>query len=53
VLDECGVARVVQGFGQWPGQADALVELANREQPGIAGKLARRRICDGRRAGKK
>ncbi len=37
VLGECGVAGVVPGVGERLGQADALVELANREQRGVAG----------------
>jgi hypothetical protein len=41
VLREFGVAGVVQGRGEGPGQADALVELADGEQPGVAGELAR------------
>jgi hypothetical protein len=32
------------------GQADALVEVADGQQPGIAGQLARRRLDDQRRA---
>jgi hypothetical protein len=39
VLGEVGVAGVVQGPGDCPGQADALVELADGEQPGVTGEL--------------
>jgi hypothetical protein len=41
VFGEVGVAGVVQGIREGPGEADALVELADREQPGVAGELAR------------
>jgi hypothetical protein len=50
MLGEVGVAGVVQGLGEGPGEPDVLVELADREQPGIAGELARRRFDDERRA---
>jgi len=36
-----GVAEIVEGVGQGLGEADALVELADGEQPGISGELAR------------
>jgi hypothetical protein len=50
VLGQVRVAGVIEGAGVGPGQADALVELADGEQPGIAGQLARRRLADQRRA---
>src|SRR5690242_10058124 len=37
---EVGIAGVVEGIGEGQGQGDALVELADGEQPGVAGKLA-------------
>jgi hypothetical protein len=40
VLSEVGVAGVIEGFGKGPGEPDALVELADGEQPGVAGELA-------------
>jgi hypothetical protein len=40
VLGEVGVAGVVQDIGEGPGQADALVKLADGEQPGVAGEFA-------------
>jgi hypothetical protein len=52
VLGEAGVAGVVQGVGEGPGEPDALIEPADREQPGVAGQLARRRLDDQRRAEK-
>src|SRR5262245_64004333 len=48
VLGQAGVAGVVEGVGEGPGEADALVELADGEQPGVAGELARRRLNDER-----
>jgi hypothetical protein len=36
VLDEPGVAGVVEGGSKVPGEAELFVELADREQPGIA-----------------
>jgi hypothetical protein len=50
VLREAGVAGVVQGVGEGPGEPDALVELADGEQPGIAGELAGGWLDDERRA---
>ena len=52
VLGQVGIAAVVQAVGQGPGEPDVLVELADREQPGIAGELAGRRFDDERRAEK-
>jgi hypothetical protein len=43
-LAEAGVAGVVEGLGERLGQSNALVELSDGEQPGFAGKLARRRL---------
>jgi hypothetical protein len=40
VLGEVRVAGVVEGFAEGPGEPDALVELADGQQPGIAGQLA-------------
>ena len=48
VRNEAGVARVVQGVGEGPGQADTLVERADGEQSGVAGELAWRRLDDKR-----
>ena len=39
-----GSRGVGEGIGEGPGQADALVELADGEQPAVAGQLARRRL---------
>jgi hypothetical protein len=50
VLRKVGVAGVVEGVGESPGEPDALVELAEGEQPGVAGQLSRRRLDDERRA---
>src|SRR5262249_2563861 len=50
VLGEVGVAGVVQGVGEGAGETDTFVELADGEQPGVAGELARRRLDDERRA---
>ena len=44
LLREVGVAGVVKGIGEGPGQADTLVALAGGQQPGVAGELARRRL---------
>ena len=46
VLGEVGVAGVVQGVGEGPGEPDALVELADGQQPGVTGQLTRRRLDD-------
>jgi hypothetical protein len=50
VLGKVRVAGVVEGFGKGPRQADALVESADGEQPGVAGESARRRLDDELRA---
>ena len=50
VLPEVRVAGVVEGFGEGSRQPDALVELADGEQAGVAGELTRRRLDDERRA---
>jgi hypothetical protein len=39
VLGEVRVAGIVEGVGEGPGQADALIELADGEQPSVAGEL--------------
>jgi hypothetical protein len=44
VLSEVGVAGLVEGIGEGPGQADALVELADGQQPGVAAELTLRRL---------
>jgi hypothetical protein len=41
---QVGVAGAVEGAGVGPRQADALVELADREQSGVTGPLARGRL---------
>jgi hypothetical protein len=48
VRGEAGVARVVQGVGDGPGQADTLVERADGEQAGVPGERAWRRLDDKR-----
>jgi hypothetical protein len=50
VLREVGVPGVIECFGKGPGQSDALVELADGEQPRIAGQLTGRQLDDERRA---
>jgi hypothetical protein len=50
VLGEVGIAGVVEGSGECLREPDALVELADGEQSGVAGELARRRLDDERRA---
>ncbi len=40
VLGEARVAGVVEGLGEGPGEPDALVELPDGEQTGVAGELA-------------
>jgi hypothetical protein len=52
VLGEGGVAGVAERIGEGPGQADLLGELADGEQPGVPGALARRRLDDQRGAEK-
>jgi hypothetical protein len=52
VLGEVRVAGAVQGVAEGPGEPDAVIELADRQQPGVAGELARRRLDDERRAEK-
>jgi hypothetical protein len=42
------VRSVVQGVREGPGEPDALVEVADGEQPGIAGELALGRLDDQR-----
>src|SRR5262249_9594705 len=50
VLREVGVAGVIERVGEGPGQSDALVELADGQQSGVAGELTRRGLDDERRA---
>jgi hypothetical protein len=50
VLCEAGGAGTVHGLGVGPPQPDAPAELADGEQPGVAGELARRRLDDEWRA---
>src|SRR5437016_6105344 len=38
VLDEDAVAGVVEGVREGPSEPDALVELADRKQPGVTGR---------------
>jgi hypothetical protein len=45
-----GVARVVESVGESPREPDALIELADGEQPGVAGELALGRPDNERRA---
>jgi hypothetical protein len=42
MIDVADVPPIRQGFGKLPRQSDPLVELAERQQPGIAGNLVRR-----------
>jgi hypothetical protein len=39
MIDVAAVPSVRQGFGKLPCQPDPLVELTERQQPGIAGNL--------------
>lgn len=50
VLGEIGVAGVVEDGGEGLDEPNAPIELANGQQPGIAGRLARGRLHDQRRA---
>jgi hypothetical protein len=52
VVGEVGVAGVVEGVGEGPGETDALVELAEGEHSGVAGELTRGGLDDQRRAEK-
>jgi len=45
-----GAAGVVERLSEGPGEPDALVELAEGQQSGVAGELGRRRLTDQRRA---
>jgi hypothetical protein len=40
VLSKVRVAGVIESLGKSPRQADALIELADGQQAGIAGQLA-------------
>jgi hypothetical protein len=44
VLGKMRVAGVTECLGKRAGQADALIELADRQQSGISGELPRRRL---------
>jgi hypothetical protein len=50
VLGQIRVAGVVEGPGEGQGESDALVELADGQQPSIAGELTRRQFDDEWRA---
>ena len=50
VFGQVGVAGVVEGGGEGTSEPDVLVELAEGQQPCVAGQLARRRLEDERRA---
>jgi hypothetical protein len=41
-------AGIIEGAREGPGEPDALIELADGEQSGVAGQLARRRLEDER-----
>jgi len=45
-----GAAGVIQRLSEGPGEPDALVELAERHQPGVAGELTWPRLDDERGA---
>src|SRR5262249_43050448 len=47
---EVGVAGVVEGVGEGPGEPDAFVELPEGKESGVAGELARRRLDNDRNA---
>ena len=42
VLGKVRVAGIIERLGKSPGQADAVIELADGQQSGITGELARR-----------
>src|SRR5262249_28217484 len=42
-------AGIIEGAREGPGEPSALIELADGEQPGVAGQLARRQLEDERR----
>jgi hypothetical protein len=44
VLGKVRITGVIESTGKSPGQADALIELADGKQSGIAGELAWRRL---------
>src|SRR5262249_23746912 len=52
VLNQAGVAGVVDGRGELGGEAEALIELADGEQPGIGGEQGRGGSNGDRQAGK-
>jgi hypothetical protein len=41
VFGQTGIAEVIEGLREGPGPSDALIELANGQQPGVAGELTR------------
>ena len=38
MVDEVGIARVIQRGGELRGQADAVIELPQRQQAGVGGE---------------
>jgi hypothetical protein len=50
MLGQVRAPAVVEGAGVGLAEADALSELADGEQPGVAGELSRRRLDDERGA---
>jgi hypothetical protein len=50
VLGQGRVTGVVQGVGEGPGESDALVELPDGKESGVAGELPRRGLDDERLA---
>ncbi len=48
MLREVRVTGVVSGIGEGPGQANLLVELTDRQEPGVAGELTGRWFDDDR-----
>ena len=52
VLGEGGVAGIIEGVGEGSAEFDVLVELADGQQPGVAGELALGRLDDQKRAEK-
>ena len=48
MIDVADVPPIGQGFGKLPRQPQPLVQLAERQQPGIAGNLGRRGLYHNR-----
>ena len=44
VAHVAGIAGIVQGLGELPGQSQLLIQLADRQQTGVAGNLVGRRL---------